>query len=117
MVLVQAKEFGEAEVWMNERLMRVAPSSFAKFVTAFEEQNQVVVKPGTQQTRQETLLWLVSSSLLHLRQLGGNGCKCARNSAVLELADEVPQGKHQHAGAGALSISDTSCCYSSGRQC
>ena len=33
----QAKEFGEAEVWMNERLMRSAPNGFAQFVTAFEE--------------------------------------------------------------------------------
>ena len=33
----QAKEFGEAEVWMNERLMRAAPAGFAEFVTAFEE--------------------------------------------------------------------------------
>ena len=33
----QANEFGEAEVWMNERLMRTAPSGFASFVTAFEE--------------------------------------------------------------------------------
>ena len=32
----QANEFGEAEVWMNERLMRSAPKGFASFVTAFE---------------------------------------------------------------------------------
>lgn len=36
-MLLQAKEFGEAEVWMNERLMRAAPGKFADFVTAFEE--------------------------------------------------------------------------------
>ena len=34
---MQAKEFGEAEVWMNERLMRSAKTHFAEFVTAFEE--------------------------------------------------------------------------------
>ncbi len=33
----QAKEFGVPEVWMNERLMRCAPDSFAEFLTAFEE--------------------------------------------------------------------------------
>lgn len=35
--LSQAKEFGVPEVWMNERLMRCAPDSFAEFLTAFEE--------------------------------------------------------------------------------
>ena len=34
--MLQAKEFGEAEVWMNERLMRAAPGCFAEFLTAFE---------------------------------------------------------------------------------
>ena len=33
----QAKEFGEAEVWMNERLMRAAPRCFAQFITAFDD--------------------------------------------------------------------------------
>ena len=51
--MLQAKEFGEAEVWMNERLMRVAPSSFAKFVTAFEE------RTGPEDSRDNKLLWLV----------------------------------------------------------
>lgn len=36
----QAKEFGEAEVWMNERLMRAAPQYFAEFITAFEDGEQ-----------------------------------------------------------------------------
>ena len=35
---VQAKEFGEAEVWMNERLMRASKRKFAEFLTAFEEE-------------------------------------------------------------------------------
>lgn len=38
--VVQAKEFGEAEVWMNERLMRAAPQYFAEFITAFEDSEQ-----------------------------------------------------------------------------
>ena len=33
----QAKEFGEAEVWMNERLMRASKRKFAEFLSAFEE--------------------------------------------------------------------------------
>ena len=35
--MLQAKEFGEAEVWMNERLMRAAPECYAEFITAFDE--------------------------------------------------------------------------------
>lgn len=34
----QAKEFGVPEVWMNERIMRIAPKSFAEFLYAFEEE-------------------------------------------------------------------------------
>lgn len=37
------------EVWMNERLMRIAPRSFAEFLYAFEEDNG----------KQPDLLWLV----------------------------------------------------------
>ena len=37
------------EVWMNERLMRIAPRSFAEFLYAFEEANG----------KQPDLLWLV----------------------------------------------------------
>ena len=33
----QAKEFGEAEVWMNERLSRHAPGACAEFITAFKD--------------------------------------------------------------------------------
>ena len=46
---VQAKEFGVPEVWMNERIMRIAPRSFAEFLYAFEEANG----------KQPDLLWLV----------------------------------------------------------
>jgi hypothetical protein len=45
----QAKEFGVPEVWMNERIMRIAPRSFAEFLYAFEEANG----------KQPDLLWLV----------------------------------------------------------
>ena len=48
---MQAKEFGEAEVWMNERLMRAAPRSFAEFVTAFEDRDAA--------SRRAEPLWLV----------------------------------------------------------
>eukprot|EP00210_Caulerpa_lentillifera_P006879 g6576.t1 len=36
-VVKKAKEFGEAEVWMNERLMRLPQKCCAEFITAFEE--------------------------------------------------------------------------------
>jgi len=36
-VVKKAKEFGEAEVWMNERLMRLSKRCCAEFITAFEE--------------------------------------------------------------------------------
>ena len=48
----QAKEFGEAEVWMNERLMRAAPRQFAEFVTAFEDRDAA--------PRRAEPLWLVT---------------------------------------------------------
>lgn len=36
-ILKKATEFGEAEVWMNERMMRAAPGVAARFITAFED--------------------------------------------------------------------------------
>ena len=36
-ILKKATEFGEAEVWMNERMMRANPEVAAKFITAFSE--------------------------------------------------------------------------------
>jgi hypothetical protein len=33
---LQAKEFGEAEVWMNERMSRAAPDACARFLGAFQ---------------------------------------------------------------------------------
>jgi hypothetical protein len=36
-IIKKATEFGEAEVWMNERLNRAAPDSCATFLTAFPD--------------------------------------------------------------------------------
>ncbi|PSC67135.1 Serine threonine-kinase chloroplastic [Micractinium conductrix] len=36
-IVKKATEFGEAEAWMNERMMRWAPKAVAEFVTAFSE--------------------------------------------------------------------------------
>lgn len=36
-VVKKAIEFGEAEVWMNERLSRAAPKSIATFLTAYAD--------------------------------------------------------------------------------
>ncbi len=33
----KAKEFGEAEVWMNERMMRCNPNAVAEFITGFSD--------------------------------------------------------------------------------
>lgn len=37
----KATEFGEAEVWMNERMMRYAPDAVARFITAFSDGDKV----------------------------------------------------------------------------
>lgn len=63
-IVKMAKEFGEAEVWMNERLMRAAPKLFAKFITAFEEDKEEPMSPVRSKARsddEETPLWLVWS--------------------------------------------------------
>ena len=52
-LLLQAKEFGEAEVWMNERLMRAAPGCFAEFLTAFEAEETASKSKGPEP------LWLI----------------------------------------------------------
>jgi serine/threonine protein kinase len=43
-ILKKATEFGEAEVWMNERMMRAAPGVAARFISAFEDSANP--KPG-----------------------------------------------------------------------
>jgi len=49
----RATEFGEAEVWMNERMMRAAPGAAATFIAAFPD--DVEPQPGDP-------LWLVWES-------------------------------------------------------
>ncbi len=36
-IVKKAKEYGEAEVWMNERVMRIGGKHCAEFITAFDE--------------------------------------------------------------------------------
>lgn len=77
-LLLQAKEFGVPEVWMNERLMRIAPKSFAEFLYAFEETS----------SKGADLLWLVwryegDYTLFDLLQ-------------VLVVAAEALAGQHLH---------------------
>lgn len=48
-ILKKATEFGEAEVWMNERIMRTDPTAAARFITAFSDGTGKVGEP----------LWLV----------------------------------------------------------
>eukprot|EP01025_Chloroclados_australasicus_P025117 TRINITY_DN2509_c0_g2_i1.p1 TRINITY_DN2509_c0_g2~~TRINITY_DN2509_c0_g2_i1.p1 ORF type:complete len:637 (-),score=76.78 TRINITY_DN2509_c0_g2_i1:453-2249(-) len=48
-IVKKASEFGEAEVWMNERLSRACPQVCAEFITAFEDI----------QTKSKAPLWLV----------------------------------------------------------
>ncbi|PNH01077.1 Serine/threonine-protein kinase stt7, chloroplastic, partial [Tetrabaena socialis] len=45
-IVKKAKEFGEAEVWMNERMNRVGGNHVAEFVTAFDEATAVAPAPG-----------------------------------------------------------------------
>lgn len=37
LIVKKALEFGEAEVWMNERLSRAAPQAIATFLTAYAD--------------------------------------------------------------------------------
>jgi len=36
-IVKKANEFGEAEVWMNERLSRACPQTCAEFIAAFDD--------------------------------------------------------------------------------
>jgi hypothetical protein len=77
----QAKEFGVPEVWMNERLMRIAPRSFAEFLYAFEEDNG----------KQPDLLWLVwryegDYTLFDLLQVFLPTCPCCNHLYMAVLA-------------------------------
>jgi hypothetical protein len=47
-IVKKAKEFGQAETWMNERMMRVPGRHCAEFITAFDESFSTPdVEPGT----------------------------------------------------------------------
>jgi hypothetical protein len=52
----QAKEYGEAEVWMNERIMRIGGKHCAEFITAFDESS-----PSTSEriSPLDNAIWLV----------------------------------------------------------
>lgn len=52
-VVKKAKEFGEAEVWMNERMARIGGRHCAEFVTAFDESSPSVGSPL------DNAIWLV----------------------------------------------------------
>lgn len=52
-IVKKAKEFGEAEVWMNERMMRIAPEAVAQFINAFEDDQPAAKGEGAPP------LWLV----------------------------------------------------------
>ena len=78
---MQATEFGEAEVWMNERLMRSAPNGFASFVTAFEEAPAVQSSRGA--APKAGPLWLVwryegEFNLADLMKVRGRTRCCAK---------------------------------------
>ncbi len=44
--MLQAKEFGEAEVWMNERMMRTGGNHVAEFITAFQVRSAFLTAHG-----------------------------------------------------------------------
>jgi hypothetical protein len=47
-IVKKAKEFGQAETWMNERMMRIPGRHCAEFITAFDESFGVPdATPGT----------------------------------------------------------------------
>ena len=88
---VQAKEFGEAEVWMNERLMRAAPQYFAEFITAFEDGEQRNTPQRGPVRRNAypisaSCLWLMRAPLAQLlfraRPLGAR-CACILRAYAL----------------------------------
>lgn len=58
-VNVQAKEYGEAEVWMNERMMRTSPLSCAEFLGAFLDTPSTPVGPAGAAAGLGGCVWLV----------------------------------------------------------
>ncbi|KAG1678257.1 hypothetical protein FOA52_013877 [Chlamydomonas sp. UWO 241] len=99
-VVKKAKEFGEAEVWMNERMSRASPSSCAEFITALDDPAPSVSSPLG------NAIWLVwkyegdstLASLMQQKQFPANMEKmlfgrelrlpkgAARNAATIRLA-------------------------------
>jgi hypothetical protein len=55
----QAKEYGEAEVWMNERMSRTSPASCAEFLGAFLDEPSTPVGPAGQAAGLGGCVWLV----------------------------------------------------------
>lgn len=55
----QAKEYGEAEVWMNERMMRTSPLSCAEFLGAFLDSPSAPVGPAGAAAGLGGCVWLV----------------------------------------------------------
>ena len=59
----QAKEFGQAEAWMNERMMRHSEKSVAEFITAFDEKSGSVSQQPWKKPKfsspQDDNVWLV----------------------------------------------------------
>lgn len=55
-IVKKAKEFGEAEVWMNERMVRVPGNHVAEFITAFDSK----LKPGMRSNAPlDEAIWLL----------------------------------------------------------
>lgn len=63
-IVKKATEFGEAEVWMNERLARAAPQTCAKFLTAYSDGPST--KPGTPLV----LVWLYEGPMTLAAAMG-----------------------------------------------
>ena len=73
---LQAKEYGEAEVWMNERMMRLGGDHIATFVTAFDERKRKVAAAAA--LTESSCIWLVwrdegAATLDKLMQVGKKG--------------------------------------------
>ena len=77
-ILKKAKEFGEAEAWMNERMMRAAPQAVAQYVTAFSD--------GAGRVGDSTwLVWRYEGdyTLAEMMQVGGSVAVRAGNGVSL----------------------------------
>eukprot|EP00887_Chlorella_sp_A99_P000312 scaffold13.g312.t1 len=106
-ILKKATEFGEAEVWMNERIMRTDPTAAARFITAFSDGTGKVGEP----------LWLVwayegdynLAELMQARRAGGRMAVAAppqgperRALAVAAAMRQLLEGLEACHGAGIV---------------